>query len=80
MKSTVDIESLRLICEQRRDDLRAANETGLDFDNAVNNFVKSFNEYQKAKSTLIGIKVKPISAFHVLRNINMILSINKKGE
>jgi hypothetical protein len=76
MKNTDDIDSLRMICEQKRNDLRSANQNGEDIDKAVKNFVQAFNAYQHAKATLVGIKVKPISAFHVLRNINMILSID----
>jgi hypothetical protein len=80
MKNTEDIESLRLICEQKRKDLREANQIGGNIDKAAKNFAQSFNAYQEAKATSIGMKVKPISAFHVLKNIDKIISIIKEED
>jgi hypothetical protein len=72
-----DDEDLRLICQQRRKDLREANLTGGDVEKAAKTFAQAFNAYQAAKGARIGIKAKPISAFHVMKNIESILAMTK---
>jgi hypothetical protein len=68
-----EIEQLRLICDGKRHDLRAAVENGGDVDAAARAYAGAFNAYQEAKAKAVGLTVKKISAFHVMKNLGQII-------
>jgi hypothetical protein len=66
-------EALRLVCDAKRRNLRdVVNQNG-DVNAAAKVFAEAFNAYQEARAQQPGMKVKRVSAFHILKNLGQII-------
>ena len=70
------IELLRAACSERRNELREAVQNGGDVEKSAKMFALAFNAYQEARAASLGMSVKRVSAFHVMKNLHQILSVS----
>ena len=73
-----DVENLRIACEEQRRKLRTAFQANAEVEAMAKAFAKAFNAYQIARAAQLGMTVKKISAFHIMRNIEQIVSTIKE--